>query len=87
MNHHAILNSLHNSSNWRAHADIAGSFPFGALVHPFLFCNHLAEDERADFLTSIVFLILYNCKFSVDRLQRTVSWSAVCICGIAGHTQ
>ena len=48
------------------------------------FCNHLAWEDRADFLTLIlVVLLLSSCWCSVSTPHGSLGWSAVCDCHIS----
>ena len=51
----------------------------------FLFCNHLAEDERAGGFTLIMFLLFSNHLCSASLPRGAVGWSVVCglVCGIS----
>ena len=50
---------------------------------PFLFYNHLEEDERAGCFAFIVLRMSFYCKCSVNLPHSAVGWSAVCDCGIS----
>ena len=50
---------------------------------PFLFCNHLAGEERAGCFTLVVFLKYCDCYCCVALPHGAVCWSAVCDCGIS----
>ena len=52
-------------------------------LYPFLFCNHLGEEERAGCSAFIVFYMFCYCKCPVALLHGAVGWSAVCDCGIS----
>ena len=49
---------------------------------PFLFCNHLEEDEKAGCFAIIVYQMYcyYECAVALPR--GAVGWSEVCDCGI-----
>ena len=50
---------------------------------PFLFCNHIEEEEKAGRFAIFV-LQMYCChKCSVALPHGAVGWSAVCDCGIS----
>ena len=51
-------------------------------LRPFMFCSHLAEEERACCFAFIVFRMSCYCKCSVALPQNAVGWSVVCDCGI-----
>ena len=48
---------------------------------PFLFCSHLAEEERDGCF--IIFLVSFGCQCTVSLPHDSVHWSAVCGCGIS----
>ena len=51
---------------------------------PFYFCIHLDGEERAGYLTLIVFLKYFDCQCSVAFIPHSaVGWSAVCNSGIS----
>ena len=50
---------------------------------PFLFCNHLEEEEKAGCFAIIVLQIYCYCKCSVALPTGAVGWSAVCDCDIS----
>ena len=52
-------------------------------LNPFLFCNHLYGEKRADCFALIVLSMSCDCKCSVAFPHDAVRWSAVCVCGIS----
>ena len=50
---------------------------------PFLFCNHLEEEEKAGCFAIIVLRIYCYYKCSVAFTHDAADWSAVCDCGIS----
>ena len=50
---------------------------------PFLFCNHLDEEESADCFAFIVFWMPCYCTCPVAPSHGAVGWCAVCDCGIS----
>ena len=50
---------------------------------PFLFCNHLDEEERTGCFADIVFQMSCYCRISVALPHGALGWSAVCDCGIS----
>ena len=52
-------------------------------IIPFLFCNHLEEEEKAGCFAFIVLKMYCYYKCSVAFPHSAVGWSAVCNCGIS----
>ena len=50
---------------------------------PFLFCNHLGEEEKAGCLAFMVLQMSFYCKCSVALPYDSMGWSAVCDYGIS----
>ena len=50
---------------------------------PFLFCNHLEEEEKAVCFAIIVLQMFCYCKSSVVLPHGIVGWSALCDFGIS----
>ena len=50
---------------------------------PFLFCNHLEEEEKTGCFAIIVLQMYCLCKFSVALIEGALRWSAVCDSGIS----
>ena len=50
---------------------------------PFLFCNHLDEEERAGCFTFIFSWMSCYCKCPVALPHCAMGWFAVCDCGIS----
>ena len=51
------------------------------ILCPFLFCNHLDGEERADFFAKLVFLVSRDCCVALHRVA--MGLSAVCNCSIS----
>ena len=51
---------------------------FSSTQFPLLFCNHLAEENKAGFYTLIAFLLACGCLCSVSLNRSAVGLPVVC---------